>query len=132
MGTVDDLVKQAFSGLIRATAKAQLTESGDVNITINIANQYYSQTLPQDVVATIRTSGVTPEQEALIEKEATVRITTRRLNIDSLPELERNKLIAGVTTEATAAIFARPPADTIRLTEDIKIQLSKPSTGEDE
>jgi hypothetical protein len=66
-------------------------------------------------------SAVPHEQEALIEEEARGCITTRRLNIDSLPEPERNNLIAGVTTEATAAILARPTADTIRLAEDIRI-----------
>jgi hypothetical protein len=66
-------------------------------------------------------SAIPHEQEALIEEDARGCITTRRLNINSLPEPERNKLIAGVTTEATAAILARPTADTIRLAEDIRI-----------
>jgi hypothetical protein len=132
MGTLDDLVKQALGGLIRATAKAQLTESGNVHITINIGNHYYyPQTLPQTAVAQIQSSGVTPAQEILIEEETKQRLSAKHLNIDSLPEQERNKLIAGVTTEATVDILAKPQADSIGVTEYVKVELSKPSTGED-
>ena len=66
-------------------------------------------------------SAIPHEQEALIEEEARGRISARNLNIASLPKQERNNLIAGVTTEATAAILAKPTADTIRLAEDIRI-----------
>jgi hypothetical protein len=127
MGTISDSIKQALQGIIQA--KAQLTESGDVNISIDIGNHYYPQTLPQDVIVKIQSSGVTPEQKTLIEEEAEQRLSAKRLNIDSLPEPERNKLIAGVTTEATAHILVN---DTIHVTEDFKISISKPSTGEAE
>lgn len=129
LGIITDTIKQALGGLIRAIFKAQRTESGDVTININIGNHYYQQTLPQAAVDQIQSSGVTPQRQVFIEEEAEYRLSAQHPKIDSLPEPERTKLIAGVTTEATIAILVPDTGHMGQKT--LKSSNPTPPTGED-
>jgi hypothetical protein len=77
---VKEIVKEAMKGLIQA--KAQLTESGDVhlNVNINIGNKTYATPLPEDVTAQeVKSAEITPEIQKLIEEEVGKRLKQRLL-----------------------------------------------------
>ncbi|MFQ5917840.1 MAG: hypothetical protein ACE5I0_08540 [Candidatus Binatia bacterium] len=106
MGFLDE-VKDIVSKFRLVQIKNEVHLHGDVNMNYKGNNIHYS--VPPAARKRIASSGVTPEMEAEYESKVQQAMEERKSYLESLPEKERNKLIAETSVASAVDVLTTGP-----------------------
>ena len=124
---IKDEISEALKGIIQA--KAQVAESMNLIITINVGDHYYNTKLPDNTdPQKFQKIAVTSTEEKLVQGDVLRRLPD---NVSSLPEHERKQLIADSTAASVVDVLVRQVNDKVNVKEDVRVKLSPPSTEKD-